>query len=430
MAEREVTPYLPTSGQIIGALVTRLGLKVPNVPPRTLRRYFSGRLEELVKDSTETEIIGYVARALTNAGFIASRPNLETDDALAQRIAALLRRHANYWDQLRSFLRPRMPRVMPSHLSSVWEAYVRLAAIDLAIRLAAHLHLAQSSPEALRFLDHATRATRGSYLNQKRQQAGLSLECLVRKVNVDDHTVDAWMYRGARPSDDNIMKLGERLGGRGGLPDIPSLIRELRALYWVSDVADLLAEHIGAEAVDAAVRRLRRYTEEAYLMIFCQVPDEKRSTTLIALAEMGVNCRHAKPLLSGVIAQEADPEWGEDLRATGMDWIRRVLRVNLQVNQAEDDELIRKTDGRLLKDWDVSNPEAYAHYQRSLELQVQGRLDEALGEVIMAANLDPLDPVNHFTIGSVKGGLGADRGDMAMVNEGIEACWMAATLDP
>lgn len=184
MAEREVTPRLPISGQIIGALVPRLGLKVPSVPPGTLRRYFSGRLEELVRDRTEAEIIGAVAKALTNAGFAVPKPDFETDDALAQRIAALLRWHANYWDQLRSFLRPRMPRVMPSHLSSVWEAYVRLAAIDLAIRLAAHLHLARSSLEALEFLDHATRATRGSYLNQKRQQAGLSLGGVVKQEEV------------------------------------------------------------------------------------------------------------------------------------------------------------------------------------------------------------------------------------------------------
>ena len=133
MAEREVTPHLPTSGQIIGALVTRLGLKVPDVPPRTLRRYFSGRLEELVKDRTEAEIIGDVASALTSAGFAAPRPDLETDDALARRIAALLRWHANHWDQLRSFLPPRMPRVAPSHLSDVWGAYVRLAVIDLVL---------------------------------------------------------------------------------------------------------------------------------------------------------------------------------------------------------------------------------------------------------------------------------------------------------
>ena len=46
-----------------------------------------------------------------------------------------------------------MPRVMPSHLSSVWAAYVRLTVVDLAIRLAAHLHLTGSSPSALELLD-------------------------------------------------------------------------------------------------------------------------------------------------------------------------------------------------------------------------------------------------------------------------------------
>ena len=44
--------------------------------------------------------------------------------------------------------------------------------------------------------------------------------------------------------------------------------------------------------------------------------------------------------------------------------------------------------------------------------------------------LDPLDPANHFTLGSVKGGIGAKQGDAALVKEGLEACWLAATLDP
>ena len=430
MVEREVTPHLPTSGQIIGALVTRLGLKEPSLQSRTARRYFAGRLEELVKDETEDEIIRDVARALSNVGFVPPRQDLETEETLAQGIDALLRWHANHWDQLRSFLRPRMPRVMPSHFSSVWAAYVRLTVIDLAIRLAARLHLTGSSPSALELLDWTTRTARGSYLNQKRSQAGLSLERPAEKLNVDDHTVDAWMYKGARPSDDNILKIGEQLGNRGGIPNAQVLVRDLRALYWLSDVVDLLAEHISAEAVDTALGRLRRYADEAHQIIDRQVPHEERSAALPALVEMGVNCRYAKPLLSALIDQEGDPEWREDLSATGMGWIRRVLAVNLRIHQAEVTELIQKTEGRLLEGWDISNPDAYAHYQRSMELQMQGRLDEALAEVVKAAKLDPMDPANHFTIGSAKGGLGADRGDIAMVNEGIEACWLAVTLDP
>ena len=430
MVEREVTPQLPTSGQIIGAVVTRLGLKEPSLQSRTARRYFAGRLEELVKDKTEDEIISDVARALSNAGFVAPPQNLETDHSLAQGIGALLRWHANHWDQLRSFLRPRMPRVMPGHLSSVWAAYVRLTVIDLAIRLAAHLHLTGSSPSALELLDWTTRSARGSYLNRIRGQAGISLERLAQNLNVDDHTVDAWMYKGARPSDDNIKKIGEQLAARGRLPDAQVLVRDLRALYWLSDVVDLLAEHIGDEAVETAIGRLHRYAAETYQVIDGQVPCEERLTVLPGLVELGVNCRHAKPLLSALIDQEFDPEWREDLSATGLGWIRRVLAVNLRIHQSEVTELIQETDGRLLEDWDISNPDAYAHYQRSMELQMQGRIDEALAEVMTAARLDPLDPANHFTIGSVKGGLGAQRGDMTMINEGIEACWLAVTLDP
>ena len=65
-----------------------------------------------------------------------------------------------------------------------------------------------------------------------------------------------------------------------------------------------------------------------------------------------------------------------------------------------------------------------------MEMQTQGRIDEALAEVAKAAELDPLDPANHYTLGSVKGGIGIRNSDEALVNEGIEACWIAVTLDP
>ena len=47
----------------------------------------------------------------------------------------------------------------------------------------------------------------------------------------------------------------------------------------------------------------------------------------------------------------------------------------------------------------------------------------------MAVKLDPLDPANHFTLGSYKGDIGAKQGNAALVQEGLEACWVAATLD-
>ena len=130
MPEREVTPRLPTSGQIIGALVARLGIRHSVLQSRTARRYFSADPEYLMKDSSRSEIIEAIAEVLTGSGFIASPQTKEDNYELAPAFAAMLRWHADHWDLFRSFLRRRTISVMPSHLPKVWEAYVRLAVID------------------------------------------------------------------------------------------------------------------------------------------------------------------------------------------------------------------------------------------------------------------------------------------------------------
>ena len=430
VAEREVKPRLPTSGQILGALVSRLGIKHPLLQNRTARRYFAGDPERLVKDFTREEIIGAIAQVLTDSGFVESPQERQANYKSAPILASMLQWHADNWDLTRSFLRRRTIDVLPGNLSKVWEAYVRLAVVDLALRVAAHLHLAGASPSALEFLGHIDQKGRGDYLNEKRRQAGLTLEDLALKVDVDDHTVDSWMYKGTRPTDDNLTKTAEVIANNSEGTVTSDIALELRALYWVSDVAALLSEHIASQAVDDAIGRLRRYAEMTYRAIEDQLPAENRAEDLTILADWGVGSRLAEPLLSALIAQEPDDEWREDLRPFGMDWIRRVLSANMGVHLVEVDDLIQKTEGRLLEDWDVSNPEAYAHYRRSQELQMQGRLHEALAEVEIAARLDPLDPANHFTLGSVKTGIGIGRGDTALINEGLNALWIAVTLDP
>ena len=430
MTERETMPRLPTSGQIIGVLVAKLGVKHPVLQSRTARRYFSADPEQLVKDSTKENIIGAIAEALTDYGFIATPQASEGNYESVPMLASTIQWHADNWDLFRSFLRRRTMRVLPGHLPKVWEAYVRLAAIDLALRLAAHLHIAQASPDALEFLKWASVGRRGEYLNRKRSESGVSLSDFAESVGVSDNTVEAWLYHGARPSDDNLGKIAKALADRIEGSDTSGVERELRGLYWVSDVAGLLAEYIGNEAVEDAVSRMHRYAGATFRIIEDQFPVEDRAADLAVLADLGAGARLAEPLLAGLLEDEQDAEWQEDLRSTGMDWVRRVLSANLRAHFAGVDDLIQETNGRLLEDWDVSNPDAFAHYRRSLELRMQGRLHEALAEVEMAARLDPLDPVYHFTLGSVKTGIGIGRYDTALVSKGLNALWLAVALDP
>ena len=429
MTKREVTPRLPTSGQVIGSLVARLGIKHPKLQSRTARRYFSADPEQLVKDSSKEEIIGAIAETLVNSGFVRYLRIKETNYEPAPALTAMLEWHAENWDLLRSFLSRRTMPVVPSRLPKVWEDYVRLAVIDLAIRVAAHLHLAGSSPAALGLLGSVSVSSRGAYLNRKRQQSRISLEGLAEAVGVTNNAVDAWMYHGARPSDGNILKIAEVLAGGIEGADAASITRELRALYWISDVAGMLAEHIGNEATSESIGRLHRYAVATFHIIDEQIPAEDREGTLTALADMGANARVAKSVLSALIAQETDEEWREDLRGAGMAWVHRVLSVNLGVHLAEVDDLIQETEGRLLEDWDISNPEAYAHYRRSHELSTEGKWREAMAEVETAARIDPSDPTNHFSLGSVKTGIGIARGDAALINEGLNALWLAVVLD-
>ena len=430
MEQSQVMPLLPASGQVIGTLVRRLGIYHPKLRSKTARRYFSGRLEDRIKDSSRDEILGAVAEVLAGLGINAAPPEAYQDEERLLTLKATLAWHATNWDQLRSFLRTRMVQIHPDHLPVVRGVYLRLAVIDLAVRVSAHLHLVGSSPTSLEMLDWVCDAHRGAFLNRQRQQAGLSLERLAETVEVTNNTVDGWMYGDVRPSDDNIITIARMLAVKNPLMEESSVIRELRTLYWLSDIATLLAERIGADAFNKAVLRLRLYAEQAYQAIDELLPVGDHQSNLTELVNLGVRSRYAGRLLSSLAVHESDDEWVEDLEAAGSDWVSRVLMVNLQVFHEEEDELIRKTRGRILEERGIKNPDAHVHYRNSLELRAQGKLDEAYTEVVRATELDPTDPVSRFTLGSVKGRNGVRTGNTAQVQEGMADLWVAATLAP
>ena len=430
VANGEAAPGLPTSGQILGVLVRSLGITHPHLGDKTAQRFFSGRLKDRVMESSRARIIDAVSENMAAALFAGPAAGDDEEEASAPSgLSHLLEWHAATWDQFRAFLRPRVQRVYPENMARVWRAYVRLAAIDLALRAAAHLHIAGASPASLGFLEFASVARRGEYLNGKRADAGISLLDFAEAAFVTDNPAQAWLYGGARPTDEHLAGIASALTPDGEADERDRLLRELRKLYWVSDVAEVLSGFIGTDAMDEIIGRLHRYASRLYAVIDERIDAAVKPDVLGSLAAVGSHSEFSKGLLEALIPDEPDEEWQKDLRAAASNWTRRVLAVNLGVHRAEEDALIRDTDGRVLPDWDVSNPEAYSHYQRFGELQLQGRIHEAIAELEMAVKLDPLDPANHFTLGSYKGGIGAKQGNAALVQEGLEACWIAATLD-
>ena len=429
--ETEVTPQLPTSGQILGELVKSLGIDHPKLQSKTARRYFSGRLDDRISESSRTEIISAIAETLVEQGVGTSTSGGDDTSSTLQALATILDSLAVKWDRFRAFLRPRTMSVFPSHLPDIRRSYARLASIDLALRIAAQMRLSGAHPTSLDFLDWVEIDRRGKYLDSMRSEAGIpSLWDFSGKVVVDNNTVEAWVYRGSRPSSKNLRNIAKALAKEGDSHERTRVLRELRRLYWASDVAEVLGKYIGAEAVTDIVDHLRGYATLMDDSIVGQIDAESRPAALADILALGAGSKFSEPLLNALASTETDDEWNRDILAAGADWMRRVIAVNYQVHRGEVDALIQETEGGLLRDWDVSNPEAYAHYQRSMELQIQGKMHEALAEVAKAAELDPLDPANHFTLGSVKGGIGARNGNTALVEEGLEECWLAAKLEP
>ncbi len=72
--EGEVRLELPTSGQVLGALARNMGIDDHRLRSKSARRYYSGRLEERVKESSRQQVIEAIAEALTDLGLGASQP--------------------------------------------------------------------------------------------------------------------------------------------------------------------------------------------------------------------------------------------------------------------------------------------------------------------------------------------------------------------
>ena len=425
--ERDAQPFLPTSGQVLGVIVRRMELSGDALNTKTAQRYFSG---QRVKDSSKAEVLAGVAKALLELGLIPTLP-ISSEGHVSHRLAeSALQWHATEWDRIRSYLRPRMARVQPGHLGLVRKAFLRLAVIDLALRLAAGLHVAGTSPDALQVINQPDRTRRGQFLNQRRAASGVSLERLADRIGVTDNAVDAWMYQGVRPSDHNLLALSEALSLKGDSSGQAHLLAELRRFYWASDLVEVLRESLDGGAIKDLLGRLRTYAGLALDVIDGSELDQAGHKAIVDLAFLGGNAPIGGALLTRLLAHEVDSEWREDLAAASGDWKPRVLTAIYRIDQEEVAAIDHATGGRLLQSWDVSSPEAYRHYQRSMELQYEGRTREALLEVAKAIELDPLDPANHCSMGSMLGGIGNLHRNPEMVKKGLEECRLASSLDP
>ncbi len=440
----DVQPIPPTSGQIIGALVRRLGIKESALSTKNAQRYFKGTDGAGLKESTLEEIFAALARVLIETGLIPAAQ--EAGDAAINRVTFALKFNAGGWDEFVAKMRRRSGIIDRANLPLVWTAYIRLAAIDVAVRIGAGMRILDIPPSDLETLEYLDRSNRGDLLNwirrdiKRDQQANqdylahelLTVEGFVEATGVDKNTVAGWLYDGARPSDAHLKTIASAMGNVIGCEYEGLMLGRLRQFYWLSDIVELVQTIIGTEHTNEIVARLRRYSELSFhgLSKISQDPDSTK--VLMDLVLSGTGIELGKVLVKYIAEQERDPEWKLDLEATdSVSWETRVQKITMRLRRSEMSSMTDSVRKWHMDAWGVSNPEAYALHERAMELAVtEGRMSESLAMLETAAQLDPKDPTYHFTLGSHLGGIGARTGDEELMRKGLDELWLATRLAP
>ena len=182
--------------------------------------------------------------------------------------------------------------------------------------------------------------------------------------------------------------------------------------------------------MEEAIERLRLYAGATYRIIEDWLPAEDSIADLTVLADLGSGSRLAIPLLEALTEQEPAEDWKGDLRPFGMDWMRRILSANLGAHLSGVDDPGEEAASHSTGEGGAGNSQADSHYRRSLELDMQGRSHEAADEIETAIRLDPLNSKYHCSLGLMKTGGDRWTGRTPLVDEGLNALWMAIALEP
>ena len=428
--EPDVYPQIPTSGQLLGAIIRPLKTDDKALNNRTARRYFSGSDEQIVKEATRDKLYHAIAKALVSAIAAPSDsdgpPNPLTVDSVANVIAG----HATGWDQFRSILHGRVYPVAPRNVPRVWRTYARLAGIDLALRTGVYMILSRGSVEALGCLEWVSPNKRGEYLKAVLKDNNFTREKFAEEIGVSNNTVDSWLDKGTRLSDRHLDAIVKAQATKTSPKLGVEIAAKLRRFYWFSDLVNLLSEYIGDEATSDIVHHVRLYAMIVFVIINEWAREKRGVEALFDILDRGRTAGISVPVLKDLQLYEEDAEWIDDLKAESEDWLKRIISVAIDIHNEEVQEINESSGGRLFESWDISNPQAYELYKESKTLYDQGRLLESISKLELATQLDPLDPANHHTLGSFLAGHGYKLGDQAMIERGLKECWIAMKLDP
>ena len=455
------SPYAPPlSGQTIGAAVKELRFEDDALTDRTARRYFAG---ERIKDDGKREIFEAVGQALIDRRVIPASPFLERAGMpYAKAVAAGIAWYAEQWDNLAGYMRSASAPVDRPELAAT--SYLRLAIVDLSLRVSAALFLADAPTPGEEPPTWAKDGGGGLFLRRILDRCGdakPTRDALAERLEVDVKTVDNWLDTDARPYPYNLGRLARELAPHIPDADEDALEGEMRLHYALRALSDMLAKHLGREtAADMAAALVRFVSRNlAGLRTFSNLEPEDAARRQFFILLTGARFPGAEHLLKALWRQESDPIWRADLLAASKPWHLRLSQVAKYLGGL--DEVARRAheehgipkeyvDGLLenvlqtvqtdmtrldfadeseLKDANIIRVSGDAKFSAGnrmiqyAQARAENDLETALVHVRRAVELQPKDAKLHFELGGMLGLNGE-------AEDGIMECRIAAKLAP
>ena len=454
-------PYrVPLSGTVLGVIVKEFLLTSPVLISKRARRYFRG---QRIKDDNRFEVIEAIAAALEKEGFVPTLPFLDRNGWPAAGMLTLaIAWYAEQWDALAGYMRSASAPVERPDLAAT--AYLRLVAIDLALRTSALLWLAELPSPQEGVPVWAEPRGNARYLRGLLERCGSSAPTrdeLAEQLSVSYNTVDSWLDAGVRPSLQNLQKIAGQLAEHMDGVDPTALVSEMRLHYAVSSLGDSLASHIGREAVLDLATAFIRFTSRNLdgLRTFSKLAPDAAASAQMLILMLGARFKSCEHLVRALWRREKDPVWRADLQAVCNPWHLRLghlmknlggLDQGLQILQEEygipkeaagnileqvlskipaDPTIPEWVDPAVLEELNfvrVKGDAAYSARNRITQYQwarAKGDFATAIRHVRRAVELQPGNALYHFE-------LGATLGTAGEIREGIQECWIAHQLDP
>ena len=456
-SKQETKPFRPPlSGQVLGFIARNLGLEISRFNKNS-SRYFNGLQ---VSDRARHEIIASLARDLVEQGIL---PELTVPNydglQFSEQIGHAMALHAVEWDYLVGEMRGSSASVDRPDLAGA--AYLRLAAVDIAVRYAGLLCLAGLPAPSEGTPPWADEHGGSWYLRDLLRRCGAATPTradLARTLGVSKNTVDGWLDSHVRPRSYHLDEIGEALAPFIDGMDARSVAGGLRLHYGLSDMCTELERHIGREAVvetaEAIVRLAARIHAELSSLGDPSVDIEAAMFQLLALIG-GARMGPGPVILRNIAEREADPLWELEIVSATMPWDRRlqyvmkVLRdtgsvpalvrdrygIPEELTESWMDDTLRsiqagpaiprpfRPDANFLRikgDAEFSAGNRLIQYEQAMAF---GDVDTALVHIKRAVELQPDNAQYHFLLGAALAAAGE-------IEEALQECWIADSLNP